>query len=953
MRLGLRTEAIQLAEAEPNLIELVTQLDFPEREAWEELVTMYQLPRMEPLLLDMAEMLNEAYADQEPLAKLLTTHRLMALAKSPLKQRLDVVRRLADLDFHASFWDDDVREMEKARLHEIKLEANAAAAQGDHGRLKSLLSEVQNSQWRNAPPPSYIKSIAEMAGTANEIWARKQIEQLEIELNDAFGALDLARAQQLRDQWDMLVPQAELAPNDPIWDRSGPILDWIRDEEEQQAKQKAYEDAVGRLELALENDRIDLLELERLGHDVNKFNKGLPEPLATRYRNRIASLQFSDTRRRNLIIAGVSLGVLFVIGSIGFLIQRQLQSSEIIAVASTVEQMIDNGQLADARSMVDKHADFPIHESWLAAQKKLGEAEKNEQDRLSQIQGLIASAESTTSHSQAVQHLEQAREIARTSEEKLAIGRLEMKWEEHRQTEVAAREDAFRKQVEKVTNTLEQSDNLLSQIDPTNQDTHKELQQLEQLLEATNQELQQLNSAKAMVGSTSSSQVKLLEARATALNDAHQKLERQSNLFNEMTRLARISAEAVNFEESLRGYDEALKNYASAFPNDPRSSDFQKVATHAQSWNGAMKWQQLWHNWSTIPPQDLPGVVTQTAQCEQFLEDFPEAPSAPVAQSYLTYLNSIRLREESSDGDKSDSAKSQMAALFDNPLLSKVYLFELKNGKKYYLLAPPKKDLTNSSSTDGVNYHPITNYYDALSGNETKGTGKVAFVHEIKTIPTKLAPHAVIGSRVKQTIDNCSLNEWDSYCLGLCRRILSDGEMDPFLKYFLLLRTTELAGEGNAHLKDALAPVIRKFQDDDIDLAVNWMDPDNAAAQTARELAEEAVRKVDLRDFESAWETSKKQTERLAQQVRCPISVVGYLVKDKNGSWKCLTNWKPQGDFQLRVVVSDDTSPHWAPIGSARGNLITLARQPSGPQAMEGQLIFAIPSDSADLAFAN
>ncbi|WDI43734.1 hypothetical protein [Bremerella sp. P1] len=953
LRLGLRSEAIQFAEAEPNLLELVTRLDFPEREAWEELVTMYQLPRMEPLLLDMAEMLNEAYADQEPLTKLLTTHRLMALAKSPLKQRLDVVRKLADLDLQASFWDDDVREMEKARLHEIKVEANAAKSKGDHSRLKDLLVEVQDSQWRNAPPPSYVKSISEMAGAANENWARKELEQLEAELNDAFGALDLPRAQQLRDQWDMLAPQAELAPDDPIWENSGPILDWIRDEEEQLAKQQAYEDAVGYLELALEKDRIDLPDLERLGHEVNKFNKGLPEPLATRYRNRIASLQFADTRRRNLIIAGVALGIILVIGSIGFLIQRQLRSSEIIAVASTVEQMIDNGQLADARAMVDKHSDFPIHESWLAAQKKLGDAEKTEQDRLSQVQGLIASAESTTSHNQAVKYLEQAREIAHTSEEKLAIGRLEMEWEEHRQNEVAAREEAFRQLVDKATNKLEQSDSLLAMVDPTNQDTNKDLQQLDQLLKETDQDLQQLNSAKGMVRSTSSSQVKLLETRATALKDAHKKLEQQSSLFDEMTRQAAISSEAANFEQALSGYDEALKNYVTSFPNDPRSSDFKKVATHAKTWSGAMKWQQLWHSWSVIPPRDLQDVVAQIAECEKFLDDFPEAPSASVAKSYLTYLKSIRMREESSDGDRSDGAKSQMAALFENALLSKVYLLELKDGKKYYLLAPLKKKLTNAASTEVVNFHPITDYYSALGGNESKGTGKIKQVGEIKTLTTSLAPHAVIGSRVKETIDNCSLNEWDTYCLGLCKRILSDPEIDDFLKYFLLLRTAELAGEGNAHLKETMASVIRKFQDDEIDLAVNWMDPENEAAQTARELAADALKRVNIQDFESAWDESKKQTEQLTKRVQCPISVVGHLEKDKKGSWKCLTSWEPKGDYQLQVVVPSGTSHTWASIGSARGNSITLNGQLSGAHAIEGQLIFAIPKAAADLAFAN
>src|ERR1700722_10069861 len=40
---GLRSEAIQLAESEPNLLESLTALDFPERVDWDELAQIYEL----------------------------------------------------------------------------------------------------------------------------------------------------------------------------------------------------------------------------------------------------------------------------------------------------------------------------------------------------------------------------------------------------------------------------------------------------------------------------------------------------------------------------------------------------------------------------------------------------------------------------------------------------------------------------------------------------------------------------------------------------------------------------------------------------------------------------------------------------------------------------------------------------------------------------------------------
>src|SRR5690606_18455006 len=134
---------------------------------------------------------------------------------SPLEQRLGVLRKLADLDLQATFWEDDLRELEKARLHEIKIEASAAAAQGDHGRLGRLLTQLQDTAWRNAPPLSFFKSIELMADGANQNWAREELERLEASLNDAFGALDLVRATQVRDRWNEVAPQADLSPDDP------------------------------------------------------------------------------------------------------------------------------------------------------------------------------------------------------------------------------------------------------------------------------------------------------------------------------------------------------------------------------------------------------------------------------------------------------------------------------------------------------------------------------------------------------------------------------------------------------------------------------------------------------------------------------------------------------------------------------------------------------------------
>ena len=88
LKKGLRSEAIQLAEIEPNLLDLVATLDFPERQHWVDVLTLNGIVAPRPLMLDVAADLNEAYAIEQPLTELLRQHRLLALSRGPLSLRV-------------------------------------------------------------------------------------------------------------------------------------------------------------------------------------------------------------------------------------------------------------------------------------------------------------------------------------------------------------------------------------------------------------------------------------------------------------------------------------------------------------------------------------------------------------------------------------------------------------------------------------------------------------------------------------------------------------------------------------------------------------------------------------------------------------------------------------------------------------------------------------------------
>ncbi len=156
LRRGLRGEALQLAEQDPNLIDLVTLLDFADRQPWCELLRRYDLPLPPELMIDVAADLNAAYALEQPVAVLLKKHRLQGLSRAPLNQRIATMKEIAKADPTNSIWNDDLRVFETKRHEQIQNEAQAATKMMNVAVLEALDRELSEPGWIAPPPPALV-----------------------------------------------------------------------------------------------------------------------------------------------------------------------------------------------------------------------------------------------------------------------------------------------------------------------------------------------------------------------------------------------------------------------------------------------------------------------------------------------------------------------------------------------------------------------------------------------------------------------------------------------------------------------------------------------------------------------------------------------------------------------------------------------------------------------------
>ena len=426
---GLRSEAIQLAETEPKLLDAVASLDFRERAEWDELVSMYGMASAPKLQVEAAGFLNEAYAQEEPLQELLRSHRRLATQRSALRSRIAVMRKLAAQDPNNVVWTDDLRGFEKARFRQIQVEAAEAVRLHDDTHMNRLLSEIQGQTWVESPPRVLVQALTKADAQLRGQQTRSALADLETRLTDAFTARDPIRGRIVRQEWLAQVASSPLGPGDPIRERVAPALQWLEDEDGRVAAEHAYEDAVAALVGALDDPGfIPAAELERLIHAVLQFGHGLPEALQRRCASRLKTAEATQTRRFRLITAASAAGVILASSLVFYLVWSHIRGGQAAQAAIALTDLLELGELDQAGSFLKKlEARDPAllaYPGMLEARQRLESVQAKETERALFFDKALREAEQSPLAATEPKSLGTARSLARRETEKQSLALL-------------------------------------------------------------------------------------------------------------------------------------------------------------------------------------------------------------------------------------------------------------------------------------------------------------------------------------------------------------------------------------------------------------------------------------------------------------------------------------------------------------------------------------------------
>ncbi len=922
---GLRSEAIQLAESEPRLLDAVAVLDFRERAEWDDLVGIYGLATAPNLMVEAAGFLNEAYAQEEPLQALLVRHRRLAMQRSPLRMRIGVMRQLAAQDPNNVVWGDDLHPFEKARFRQIRVEAAEAARLSDPAHLGRLLEEVQQQKWVEPPPRALVQGLTKADAQLRGQKTRAALADLDGRLNDAFAARDPIRGRIVRNEWISLTASSPLDPGDPIWERVAPALRWLDDEDRRDAADRDQEAALAAVVKALDEPGfIAPLELERLGQAVLGHGRGMPEALQQRFLSRLKSAETVHTWRFRLIASAAAAGALLIAGLVFALVRGTLRTGEASRAAVSITDLIELGELENAGEFIQtlEKADPGLlaDPAMIEARQRFEVKRGREAERQTRFDKALREAEQAPLAESDPKGLGTARSLARRETEKQAIDRLVEQRRAALLAERARQEIVLRPRLEAIKQGLDDVDRRLEsppvdepRIDESISNLQRSLVDLVPQIVLAGGELKDLAQDLGQK----------LDGTRTHLAQVHL----QTQELDEIT--AAVAYSPAGPRAIAGQLAQVLQAYIQADPAAPRSRAFQDVLKERALWESLDAWSQLAAGWKPAPEGLAPEEAkSRAAICAQFLSQHPGFPNAEAVDAYRKLAEAVARRAPGIE----NSPPAKLQRLFSDILVDKVWMVTVNSkesdgrilARKYYTTSRP------------VEKQAYVQFMSLISFN---GKEQARTFTSDRVVSRGLSPQSKIAADFKPVLaDETKLARWEAVMRDLVARILNESEIDPILQVALLRRVLDSAMEASEPLKQAFEPMKTRLDLTDVDVNVPWMNPEIDGLERSHEKAAHAIES--MRPLLPPADRILSLRDTIERGVLNTYTTVGWLAKDREG-WQVRTGGTVPKEGELWVVLTGDKAGALRKLGRIVGEKPTIDARDSATLA-EGRPVFLV-----------
>jgi len=313
---GHRSEAIQLAEQEPNLLELVGILDLPELVEWNDFVAEHGLKVAPELQIEIATDLNHAYSDDTPLERYLNRLRVYSIGRAPLRIRIDILRKISKIDVESPHWQEDLKSYEKLRIRQMQDEYRTAKEKHNYTKLTELYTEINEKPWSVKPKKQLVEKIESSLTVAQQGESLVRLQDLYHSLQAAMRDDDIEAAEQLTELWNDTMEKCDHDSDGfrQLYEHAAPVMKWIEKHYHAQEHVEEQKQKVDKLKRMLRSPRATVEVLETRYQDLVDDGVEIPESIEEKYQEKIAELSKQASLQRNMKLAGVAVVVLLLLG---------------------------------------------------------------------------------------------------------------------------------------------------------------------------------------------------------------------------------------------------------------------------------------------------------------------------------------------------------------------------------------------------------------------------------------------------------------------------------------------------------------------------------------------------------------------------------------------------------------------------------------------------------------
>lgn len=885
LKKGLRNEALERCEVEPKLLDLFLTIDFPERDSWEDTVRQCELT-VPDLLVSVAGDLNDAYATEKPLAELKYQVRLHALARSPLPIRIGLMRRLAKQDQNSNVWDEDLKIFERARHNQLAGEVQGAIKAGNATALADLMRELQSPEWTTPPANGLLKQVADAYSQLQRRQAREQLVALEPELNAAFAAFDVHRGREIREDWRKSAAIAALPASDPLLQSIEPALQWLEDQDQQQAEELAYDAALRALIQALDSAAARPI-LEERYQALMTLGRGIPDAVKERLEQRLRQMERQKSRSLQLKLASAALGLVLVLAVVFYVVNNARFRSQLQAQVSALEKMLQDKEIPAAEAHLEKlDKEFPRLAATAEIQRiktDLKTAQEQNVDRKAQLDELLSSArregvDAATYQSvpNAIESLKKAWAMATYSSEKAEV------------TELTKLVEAKRSELQQQLNG-----EFSGEYD-------KVRQEFDGLKAAPLDHLDDLESLKTRALALMKREGVSEDVQATRrplLAEISQAISKGQSMQGEARILLEMNATIGDRTKYFGHMDRYIKT--PEFAGQTRHNDFVRaMKSDAPLITAFHEWSlfldDLMHRDLTTLNPDFSGKIRTDA--ERLMKDHPGFPYTPQIQEILQFLG------KSANRARGSPSMEQLLALKTFKVFS-----VRSDGKQYYLpFEPAAKDATGNISSK---------YFIDTEFKSTKQSPRLSMIdHDSKWRSPQMI-YEMEASELLGSLQDKKGANWDQTFIELLEKLYGNQDMDPILKVQLISHTIRAAADGSPFLSKRLEKVKSKIDSGNLNNSANWVSPDDTEVMQERKRAESLLKQVggELRDMKAI----SAESQQLSESFKHPkfdihYQWTGWMYRDHQDpsrKWTC--TFKPNGPVNsqgdLFVIVKSNT----------------------------------------------